>query len=302
MDLPPSPFRRRDLTERSLTSHAISELLLDGTIRQPFRGVYVDAGLPDTLELRAACLAIVVDEHHIVRDRTAAMLHGVDVHTPEEHEVLPPVECSARRGHTRTRRPGVSGGSRDLLDRDLVQVGGIWVTTPLRTALDLGCNLRRRDAYAALNEFARHHAVTADVLLREMRRFRGRRGVRQLRALIPLVEPLVESPRESWVYLEMLDAGLPAPQPQVWVERGGVPAYRLDFAYLRHRICIEYDGADAHSDPAQQAHDEARRSWLRENGWVVIVVRVGDFTGVRRDRWLAEVGQALQDRYSNRRW
>jgi hypothetical protein len=294
---------RADLHALGLTTYAISELLTNRLVREPFRGVYVDAALPDTTELRAACLARVVDEHHVVRDRTAAALHGVDVLTMAEHEVPPPIESSAKNGRTRTRRPGVAGGRRALLDRDVMRIGAVRVTTPLRTALDLGCTLRRRDAYAALNEFARVHGITGDQLLRELPRFRGRRGVRQLRELIPLINPHVESPRESWVLLALIDAGLPVPVAQVWIDKNGVDAYRLDFAYPEHRICVEYDGFDSHlAEPEQQVHDEKRRRWLRDNGWTVVVVRSGDFTGDRLDRWLDQVREALDGRYSNRRW
>ena len=38
------------------------------------------------------------------------------------------------------------------------------------------------------------------------------------------------------------------------------------------------------------------------NDWTVIVVRRGDFTGERLDRWLGELRDALQPDYSNRRW
>ncbi|WP_245750325.1 DUF559 domain-containing protein [Nocardioides terrae] len=296
-------MRRAELHALGLTTYTISEMLTNRLVREPFRGVYVDAALPDTTQLRVECLATVVDEHHVVRDRTAAAIHGIDVLTMAEHEVPTVVESSARNGRTRTRRPGVKGGRRTLLDRDVMRVGTVWVTTPLRTALDLGCNLRRRDAYAALNEFARLHGITAEQLLGELPRLRGRRGVRQLRELILLINPLIESPRESWVYLELIDAGIPAPQAQVWVEKNGVKAYRLDFAYPHHRICIEYDGFDDHlADPAQKERDDKRRGWLRDQGWTVVVVRSGDFTGNRLERWLDEVREALANSYSNRRW
>lgn len=87
------------------------------------------------------------------------------------------------------------------------------------------------------------------------------------------------------------------------MKRNGVPAYRLDFAYPRHLVCIEYDGVEAHfTDPAQAERDQERRRWLREQGWTVIVVRAGDFTGARLDRWIDRVRSALLERYTNRRW
>jgi hypothetical protein len=184
-----------------------------------------------------------------------------------------------------------------------MEVDGLRVTTPLRTALDLGCNLRRREAFAALNAFARLCGVTADELRAELPAFRRRRGVVQLRELTQLVDPRLESPRESWTLLAIHDAHLPLPEPQVWVDVDGVATYRLDFAYRRRRICIEYDGFDFHERTAEQRrHDQERRAWLLADGWTVIVVRKGDFTGVRLDAWLRELRQALARPYSNRRW
>ncbi|MDF1603598.1 DUF559 domain-containing protein [Nocardioides sp. YIM 152315] len=110
----------------------------------------------------------------------------------------------------------------------------------------------------------------------------------------------MESQREAWVYLDIVDAGLPLPEPQAWIEIDGVPTYRLDFAYRRARVVVEYDGEEAHA--GRDAEDEERRDWLRRHGWTVIVVRRGDFTDARRDRWLRELRAALQPPYSNRRW
>ncbi|MBZ5739069.1 endonuclease domain-containing protein [Nocardioides mangrovi] len=176
------------------------------------------------------------------------------------------------------------------------------VTTPLRTALDLGCCLRRREAYAALNALARAFAMTSTDFKRAMPRYRRRRGVVQLRGLVGLVDPRIESQRESWVLLAIADAGMPLPEPQVWVERDPGLRYRLDFAYRRLKVCVEYDGEDAHAGSDQRAYDEERRRWLREHGWVVIVLRNGDFTGDALERWLRELREVLVPTYSNRRW
>ncbi len=186
----------------------------------------------------------------------------------------------------------------------MMVIGGVTVTTPLRTSLDLACHLRRGEAYAALNDFARAYAVTPAALAVEIGRFRRRRGVIQARELISYVDPRLESPRESWTLLAIIDAGLPLPEPQFWVEIDGVLAYRVDFAYPSRRVCVEYDGREAHeSTEAQRLHDRERRENLRREGWLVIVVRRGDFSGDRLDAWLRKLREALQNpSYSSRRW
>ena len=122
----------------------------------------------------------------------------------------------------------MDGRTRDLAAGDIMVISGVRVTTPLRTALDLGCHLHRRDALAALDQFMRHHGLGREHMTTEALRFFRRRGVVQLRQLIPLADPRAESPRESWTRLAIVDAGLPCPEPQHWIEVDGVPTFRLD--------------------------------------------------------------------------
>ena len=298
--LPDSPFTYADVEALGISRHTLRRLVSENLVRRLVRGVYARADLPDTVEMRAKAVAAVIPAHHVVRDRTAAWLHGIDTFTYAEHDIPPPIETCALRGSEPCGRAGVDGRSRDLAPDDVMMIEGVRVTTPLRTAMDLGCLLRRREAMAALDAFARFHGLTATRMRFEARRYRRRRGVIQLRELIPLVDPRSESARESWVRLAIHDAGLAAPEPQYWIEIDGVPVYRLDLAYPRRRVAVEYDGWDAHERTSEQkAHDRARRKWLEDNGWTVIVIRRGDFTGGALDAWLSELREALRPAYSN---
>ena len=300
LEIPDRPFKRADL---GLPRSDFYDLVHRGLIRAVVREAYVRADVPDSIELRAAAVALVAAPGHVVVDRTAAMIHGVDTFTYAELEDLPPVETCALRGRRPTRRTGADGRTRDLRSSDIMEVGGLRVTTPLRTALDLGCNLRRREAMGALNAFARLHGVTVEQLRAELDRLRRRRGIIQLRELAQLVDARLESARESWTLLAIHDAGLPLPEPQVWIEIDGLPTYRLDFAYRRKRVCVEYDGFDFHElTEDQRRQDRVRREWLRANGWTVIVIRAGDFAGDRLDAWLRELRSALATSYTSRRW
>lgn len=300
---PDHPFTRADLPTLGRTERDLRIAARAGAIRPVLRGVFVGDDVADSIELRALAVARVVKPHHVVTDRTAAWLHGIDAFVWGEHDLVPPIETCALRGRQPSDRAGVDGRTRDLRPRDITSVAGVTVTTPLRTALDLGCNLRRREAYAVLNGMAARHDLTREDYLLELPRFRRRRGVRQLRPLVLVVEPRVESVRESWVLLEVHDATLPPPDAQFWIEIDGVPTFRLDFAYPRLKVCVEYDGEQWHDrTPDQRAHDELRRRWLREHGWTVIVVKRGDFKGAARDRWIGELRRALRPSYTNRRW
>lgn len=170
------------------------------------------------------------------------------------------------------------------------------VTTPLRTALDLACRLSQRDALAVLDAFMRRFGITHAQLTHESLRYRRRRGVVQLRRLIPLADPRTESQGESWTRFDILDDGLPAPEPQFWVPVHGRRTFRLDLAYPRHKIAVEYDGEEFHGSPEQDDNDRVRRKWLRDHGWIVIVVDKNSFTRRASEAWLAKLRSGLRSR------
>jgi very-short-patch-repair endonuclease len=300
VELPDTPFTTHDLEVIGITREQLRRLVEAKLVRRLVRGAYLKAGIELTLETRARTVAAVISPHHVVTDRTAAWIHGVETLTYAEQDIPPPIDVCALRGHEPCSRDGVNGRSRDLAAQDVLVIEGLPVTTPLRTALDLGCLLRRREAMAALDAFARIHHLTKEQMAFESRRYRRRRGVIQMRELIALVDARAESARESWTRLAIHDAGILAPEPQVWIEIDGVPTYRLDLAYRYARVAVEYNGWDTHErTPEQRAHDRARRKWLCDNGWTVIVVRRGDFSGNALERWLGELRAALRTTYTN---
>lgn len=296
-----APFTTRQALGAGISRDVLRRAVRERIVRRVLRGVYVGAGVADTIETRVASMALVVGRHVIICDRTAAWIHGVDVFGYDDLEVLAEVETCSLRGRGRPSRSGVDGRSRDLKPRDIMDLGLIRVTTPLRTALDLGCCLGRHRALGAIDLLIGGHEITRGELARELPRFVGRRGVVQLRQLIPLADGRSESIRESWIRLDIIDAGLPMPELQYWVVIDGVPTYRLDLAYPHHRIAIEYDGEEFHRrTPAQREYDRMRRKWLREHGWTVIVVdksRVND-----PESWLPELVEALRPASRRLRW
>ncbi|MCX6396290.1 MAG: type IV toxin-antitoxin system AbiEi family antitoxin domain-containing protein [Propionibacteriales bacterium] len=299
---PGGPFTPQDLSELGIPRSALQRELRAGRVRRVLRGVYVDAAVEDSYDLRLAAVGRVIAPGHIACDRTAAWVHGIELVGPLERDGIPPVEVCRLRAQQRSVSAEVLGRNRDLSAADVMEVGGFLVTTPLRTALDLGCVLRRRDALAALDQFRRCFGISTEDLTREAVRYFRRRGVVQLRELIPLADPRAESVRESWTRLAIIEHGLPAPVPQYEVEVGGRVVFRLDHAYPSSRVAVEYDGYDFHHTDEQLESDAERRRWLRDNGWTVIVVRRGDFSGSQLDRWLSDLGEALRHAYTNLRW
>lgn len=268
--LPPDePFTRAQARAAGIDPRLLRVLLDEGLLRRVLRGVYAANQAPDSVLFRAQAVALVIPECAVVTDRTAAWLHGVPILERGAHLVAPPVSV-CESVDSRVRRPEVDGRRRQLLPHDVMEIHGVRVTTPLRTSLDLGRRLWRFDALAAIDGFLRI-GVDHELLLSEIERFRGHRGVRQLRWLAPLGDKRSESPGESALRLHWYDACLPKPEAQLWIlDAGGRELYRLDLALPEARYAAEYDGEEHHSSTEDLTHDEDRRAWIRnERGWTI---------------------------------
>ena len=267
------PFTATRALELGVSRSRLATLTQRGLVRPVLRGVYAAAQVVDSIEFRAEALSLVVPESAIVTDRTAAWLHMVDILARSAVHQMPPIEIYSRTG-SRLRRPGVSSGERRMRDEDVTVVNGVLVTTKLRTALDLGRRLNRFHALAALDGLLRTGVDRAD-LIAGVERFRGERGVVQLRHLAPLADPRAESPPESVLRLHWLEAsGMPPPEPQVWVRDDGYPRFRVDVGNENLRYGAEYDGRAFHED---EEADFDRREWLDHSaGWTIDVFTDAD--------------------------
>lgn len=288
--LPIDPFTARQARLRGYDQDQLRELIDRGKLRRLLRGVYVSSLAVDSLSLRCSAVRLVVPHDAVVCDRTAAWLHGVDVFAFWELERPLPLEIAVDPALAPPRRQGVRSAKRALVKGDREIVHGISVTTRRRTAMDLGCKLRRHHAMASIDALLRLGGFTVTDMRAELVRFRRRRGVIQLRELIEVADPLSESPGESRLRLAIVDAGLPTPVSQYWVEVDGVLVFRLDLAYPRLKICIEFDGRQFHTTREDRERDDVRRAWLRAQGWRVIVVRSADLARPGPQKW--QIGRA----------
>lgn len=280
-----APFSTAMALREGLSSLMLTRLVEAQLLRRPIRGVYVTAQAGDSVSLRAAALAQVAPADAVICGRHAGWLHGAEmVLAPHEHLELQPICIFRPSGHGRLRNKLADSGERWFATEDTMELHGLLVTTPLRTALDLGRLERRDRAIAGLDAMARLGGFSLEMLKHAVVRFRGMRGVVQLRQLVLVVDPLAESPGESVLRLRWIDAGLPAPQLQIEVLRNGVVIARLDIGNGELRFAAEYDGAEWHSSPTQRAHDVARRELLdQEFGWEVVALRAENVFGQQQN-------------------
>lgn len=276
------PLALAEAVEHLGSPRAVRLAVRRGLLRSPVQGVVHAACLDDSLDLRLACLRLVVPSDAVACDRTAGWLHGAPrILAPGAHLEPPPADFYLPPGR-RLRNKLAHSGERIFAPDELTVIGGVRVTTPARTACDLGRLLHRDQAIAALDSLLRTGAVRREEVLLHVPRFRGYRGVLQLRELAPLADGASQSPGESALRLRWIDCGdLPAPVLQWQVLTPMGPRF-LDLARPELKYGAEYDGEEHHGEEHAE-HDEVRRAWFREDGWTIDVFRRENVYGRQQD-------------------
>jgi hypothetical protein len=279
------PFTAAQAQAAGLTYRNLATLVEAGLLRRLVKGVLVAAQVPDGIELRLRALALIAPPGCVVVDWTAVWL-WTGLLPPGQHLTVPPLCVFKHAGKDRLRNALCHSGERSFLADDLVELDGLCITTPLRTAWDVGRLSHRDLAISALDALLRLGSFSQDELVDGVTRFRGYRGVVQLRSLAPLADPRSQSGPESVLRLRWEDlSSLPRPVPQVPIcDDAGREIYYLDLGVPELRFACEYDGAEFHSSEEDREHDRVRRSWIEEHrGWIIEVVRKENVFGQARD-------------------
>jgi hypothetical protein len=254
------PFRGTEAVAAGLLTRA---RLYGPRYRRVFPDVYLPADRPLDMVTRArAAFLLVRDRGGVLAGYSAAALHGADCAPPGA-----PAEALLA---TNSRpHPGLLIRRGTATGADLGTVGGVRVTSPLRTAWDLARRLPLVEAVVAVDALARAASRTFQPAELSVRRAAepGARGARRLAEVVTLADPRAESPPETRLRVALVRAGGPTPQVQFPVldEHGFVLA-RVDLAYPAAKLAIEYDGA-GHFDAGRARRDRARDGELAGIGW-----------------------------------
>lgn len=278
------PFHRQTAIRAGVPRSWLTALLRSGHLRRPLAGVYVAAQVPDDMNSRLACLRLVVPDDGVVCDRHAAWVHGADmVLAPDEDMSALPLRVFRRSGVDRLRGSGIDSGQRAFLSDDVTEINGLAVTTPLRTALDLGRVRSRVAAMSGVDAMMRA-GVDRERFRAEIERFKHERYVTVLREVAALADARSASPGESACKLAYYDVAGTLPDLQIEVSGpGGTHAY-LDLGCRALKFAVEYDGEAWHSSPEQIEHDITRRRFIAENdGYDIAVARRANVYGDGRD-------------------
>lgn len=276
------PVRQPFIGTEALAAGEVSRHELRKYYRAIMPNVYVEKRLEPSLRQRAKAAWLWSRREGVVAGAAASAMHGakwVDDDTP--------IELIWRNA----RAPrGVVTRDELVLSDESARLDGLYVTTPQRTAFDLG----RRGAIGLAVARLDALAAATDFKARDVEELAGNhrhaRGLRQLHRALDLVDAGAQSPKETWLRLQLINAGFPKPRTQIPVPGAdGFPRYFLDMGWDAMMLAVEYDGEQHWTDPAQYAWDVDRQEYVHRVGWTVIRVvarnRPGDVIRRVRHAW-----------------
>ena len=261
-------------------------------LRTGYRAIHPNIYLPDwaapSLRQRSEAAWLWTGRRGVLAGLAAAALHGSNWIDDDE-----PVELIWRNLHPPA---GVITRNQRLDGDEITHVARLPVTTSARTAYDLGRQLPRLEAVARLDALMWATPFSAEDVLLLAKRYPGARGLRRLRAALPLVNGGAASPKETWLRLLMIDAGLPVPTTQIPVHENWRLIGILDMGWEKYKVAVEYDGDHHRTDRRQYVKDQRRLRKLEAMGWIIIRVIAEDAPDdvVRRVRG-ALIGRGYRD-------
>lgn len=286
----PWPF----LAAEALDAHALTfrELRRFHTVIYP--GVWAPRGVEIGAVERARAAWLWSGRRGVIAGLSASAVLGakwIDAETPAELVYT-----------NRRPPPRISVHIDTLVPDEFQSVGDMPVTTPARTAFDLGRRLDFTSAVQRVDALMNATDIKAQDVRAVASGHPGVRGLRQLRTVLAVADGGSESPYESLTRLLLIRNGFPRPQTQIRVtDEGGFVIARLDMGWPQWRVGVDFDGAHHWTDPRQRSKDIERYARLPELGWVDIRVS-GDMLHNSPRLVLERAGAALLARGCPRTW
>ena len=271
-------FALRQAAAAGLSAAQIQTRREAGLWTPVFHSAYRIAGAPDTWKgrLLAACWA--GGFRAVASHRSAAAIWGLPGSRRQ------PVEITCPRWRRAQHDDLIVHESKALERVDLDIVDGIPVTAPELTLLQLAAVCHVSVVEMAVDVAENGKLVNRRSLEAMLRRLgkQGRNGAGVLRALLASRDPTrkpAESPMETRVIQALRKRGLPEPVPQFDICWGGEFVARVDLAYPRWKIAIEYDSDEHHGGALAHRRDATRRSRIATAGWLPLTATLDDVRG-----------------------
>lgn len=254
------PFR----ADEALAAGLVTRYRLRSEFQAVHRNVYIPKGQQLNPQDRAVAAWLWADRRATLAGLSASATYG----TRWINAQLP-AELNRR---SRDKASGVILHSDALQDDETCVRDGMKLTTPARTAFDLGRRKGLQRAVARLDALSRATDLKLPEVQSLVERHPGARGIIQLRRALELIDAGSQSPWETRTRLTLVAAGLPRPTTQVPVYDGGCLLARIDMGWEDWLVGVEFDGAQHWTDPRQRTWDIDRQAELEALGWRIVRV------------------------------
>ena len=272
-----------------------SEALRDGLVankhqlrtrfQRLYPDVYLSAAVEPNLWQRTAGAWLWTRRNGVIAGLAAAALHGSKWISDDV-----PIEMI----FANPRAPVGTTTRRDALTAaETMRLAGMVVTTPERTAFDLGRLNRGDTAVARLDALGSSTRFDPAGVVELIGRHRGSPGIPRLLTALDLHDRGAASPKETWLRLLLVRAGFPRPRTQIPVfDDFGRARYYLDMGWDDVMVAAEYDG-DHHRERPVFTGDIVRSEFIAHRGWthirVVAGARPADIVNRVRRAWRSSV-------------
>jgi predicted transcriptional regulator of viral defense system len=254
------------LEARGLTVQGVHERVVAGRLHRIHQRVY--SLMPGVMTERARFLAAVLASgpDAVLSHRSAAYLWGL---IDESHA---PIDVTApnRRGRS---PPGVAAhrdGSLQPIDK--TRVHGVPCTSLARTLLDYAGIAPEWEVRRAVSQAEVLRILDPVAIRSVLRRGRRRRGVARLRLIIDALHPETKRTRSDLerLFLAMcIQAGLPQPEVNVWLDVPGGDPLQADFLWRDARLIVEADSREFHDTASAFEYDRKREQRFQAAAWRV---------------------------------
>ncbi|MGE2715248.1 hypothetical protein ACQI4L_14405 [Mycolicibacterium litorale] len=198
-------------------------------------GIYLPKDAAHTPGARIHSAFLWTGRKGIIAGRAAADRYGVGW-ALASHDV----EVIARH-----RRPvrGVEIHDERIGDDEINTCGELLITSPARTALDLGRRLPRVEAVTVLDALAADTGVTVADVEALAARYPGMRGLPAAREAVKLMDPGARSREETVIRLSLMSSALPRPSTDISIEDKYWSA-RIAMGWEWAKVGVSFESAD----------------------------------------------------------
>jgi very-short-patch-repair endonuclease len=277
-------WRTQELLSAGLQPRAITRLVQSGDLVRPRRGCYVRGSWWNGLKPASLSRHLIHVHAHgtlttstggfVYSHTSGARLRRLHLWKVDDRVHLTQATCPSGVSHG----AGVVAHTRTLGQGEVSFVDGLPCTSLERTVVDCCLMFDLRQSLILVDHACRLGA-DLEVLRSRCAGLAGRNGVVALRRAIELADPRSESPGES-LTRELLHRLMIEPPESQYVVRTPLGEHRLDFAWPRKKVALEFDGKVKYFDYQPTGEvlfaERRREKALMEQGWTVLRVEWRD--------------------------